>query len=105
MVVMVANEQSLFETVERMPVDLAVVDLSLTRKDGLGVINRLRVRFPKLKLIAISVHDEPSVWHAAVQTGADGFVPKRALATELVLAVEAALAGGSYLRSAAVGEP
>ena len=46
MVVMVADEQSLFETVERMRVDLAVVDLSLTRKDGLRVINRLRLRFP-----------------------------------------------------------
>ena len=102
---MVANERSLFETVERMRVDLAVVDLSLTRKDGLSVINRLRVRFPKLKLIAISVHDERSVGRAAMQAGADSFVPKRALATELVLAVEAALAGRSYLRSAIIGEP
>lgn len=101
---MVADEQSLFETVDRMPVDLAVVDLSLTRKDGLGVINRLRVRFPKLKLIAISVHDEPSVGHAALQAGADGFVPKPALATDLVLAVEAALADRSYLRPAINGE-
>jgi len=94
-VVMVADEKSLFETVERMRVDLAVVDLSLSRKDGLGLVSRLHLRFPGLKLIAISVHDEPSVARAAVQAGASTFVPKRAIATELVPAVEAALTGGA----------
>lgn len=100
---MVADEQSLFETVERMPVDLAVVDLSLTRKDGLGLVTRLRLRFPDLKLIVISVHDEPSVGRAAMKAGANGFVPKRAIAMELVHAVEAALAG--RLLSGTTGRP
>jgi DNA-binding NarL/FixJ family response regulator len=98
-VVMVADEQSLFETVERMRADLAVVDLSLTRRDGLQLISQLRLRFPDLKLIAISVHDEPSVGRGAMQAGANSFIPKRAVATELVPAVEAVLAGRPYMLS------
>ncbi|AXA44282.1 Response regulator receiver domain family protein (plasmid) [Rhizobium leguminosarum] len=94
--VMVADEKSLFETIERMPVDLAVVDLSLTRKDGIKVIKRLRLQFPGLKLIAISVSDEPSVGRATMRAGANGFVPKRTIAMELFPAVEAVLAGQSY---------
>jgi two-component system secretion response regulator SsrB len=92
-VVMVADELSLFEAIERMKADLAVVDLSLTRGNGLKLISQLRLRFPNLKLIAISVHDEPSVGRAAVQAGADNFVVKRAIATDLIPAVDAALAG------------
>lgn len=93
---MVADEQSLFETAERMQVDLAVVDLSLTRRDGLRLVTRLRRRFPDLKLIAISVHGEASVGQAALEAGADGFVPKSAIATELIRAVDTALAGQRY---------
>jgi two-component system secretion response regulator SsrB len=98
-VLMVADERSLLETVERMPVKLAVIDLSLSRSDGLGMVRRLRQRFPALKLIAISVHDEPSVGRAAIKAGANGFVPKTAIAMNLVPAVEAALAGRPYLLS------
>jgi len=104
-VVMVADEPSLFETVDRMRVELAVVDISLTRGGGLTIIRRLRDQFPDLKLIAISVHDEPSVGKAALQAGADAFVPKRAIATDLVAAVEAALAGGPQARLEIIEKP
>ena len=97
-VVMVADEQSLFETVDRMRVELAVVDVSLTRGTGLTMIRRLREQFPDLKLIVISVHDEPSVCKAALQAGANAFVPKSAIATDLIAAVDAALAGGRQAR-------
>ena len=79
---MVADEPSLFEAVGRMQVDLAVVDLSLPRGDGLRLVKSLRGRFPELKLIAISVHDDPSVARAALGAGANAFVPKSAIATE-----------------------
>jgi len=103
-VVMVADELSLFETVDRMRVELAVVDMSLTRGGGLTIISRLRERAPDLRLIAISVHDEPTVCRAALQAGADAFVPKRALATDLISAVEAALASQPRVRAEMVGK-
>ena len=49
--------------------------------------------FPMLKLIMLSVHDEWSVSQAVIEAGANGFVLKRAVATELLPAVEAVLAG------------
>lgn len=97
-VVMVADEPSLFETVDRMRVELAVVDISLTRGSGLAMVRRLREDFQDLKLIAISVHDEPSVCRAALEAGADAFVPKRAIATDLIPAVDTALASGPRTR-------
>ena len=39
-------------------------------------------------MIVLSVHDEPSVRRAAVEAGADAFVLKRAIATDLLTAIE-----------------
>jgi len=91
--VMVADENSLFESADRLRPTLAVVDLSLARGDSLGWLQRLRARCPGLKVLVLSVHDEPSVRRAALEAGADGFVLKRAIATELLPAIDAALAG------------
>lgn len=101
-VVMVADEPSLLETASRLRPTLAVVDLSLARRDSLGWLPRLRQSWPDLKIIVLSVHDEPSVCRSALAAGADGFVLKRALATELLPAVDAVLAGQRYPALAAV---
>jgi DNA-binding NarL/FixJ family response regulator len=95
-VVMVADENSLFETATRLRPTLAVVDLSLARGDNLRSLQQLRARCPGLKILVLSVHDEPSVGQAVMAAGADGFVVKRALATELLTAVDAILAGECY---------
>ena len=45
-VVMVADEGSLLETIERLDPDLVVVDLSMPVKEGTNVVHRLMGRFP-----------------------------------------------------------
>jgi two-component system secretion response regulator SsrB len=96
-VVMVADEASLLASAERLQPMLAVVDLSLARADNLRCLRELRARCPHLKLIVLSVHDETSVRDAALQAGADGFVLKRAIATDLLRAVDAVLAGNRFI--------
>src|SRR5512137_2635803 len=68
-VVMVADENSLFESARRLQPTLAVVDLSLARDDGLRWLQGLRSHCPGLKLIVLSVHDESSVCRAAREAG------------------------------------
>ena len=98
-VVMVADEVSLFESAKRLPVALAVVDLSLTR-GGIELIRRLRNLCPKLNIVAISIHDEVSLSDAAFAAGANGFVLKRALATDLLPAVDSVMHGQRYVSPA-----
>jgi DNA-binding NarL/FixJ family response regulator len=50
-VVMVANEISLFESATRLSAALSVVDFSLTCGEGVGLVRRLRVRCPEMKMI------------------------------------------------------
>ena len=90
-VVMVANETSLLTTATRLRPEAAVVDLSLAQQSDLRWLRSLRQSCPELTLIVLSVHEESTVRQAALEAGADGFVLKRAVATDLLPAIDAAL--------------
>jgi len=88
-VVMVADEASLIEGACRLQPDVAIVDLSLARDSNLNWLQALRESCPGLKVIVLSVHDEQSVRDAVMRAGADAFLLKRAIATDLLPAVAA----------------
>ena len=87
-VVMVADKGSLLDVAYRLQPDVAVVDVSLARDGDLDWLRVVVDRCPDLKVIALSVHDEESVRQAVLQAGADEFVVKRAISTDLLPAVE-----------------
>ncbi len=88
-IVMVTDEPSLMAAVERMQADVALVDLSVSEHSGLHMLHRLRTRFPHATLIAMSGSSEPRLICAASKAGADAFVSKMAIATELIPMIEA----------------
>ena len=97
MVVMVADAVSLFESAHRLQSDVAVVDLALLRGNGLELVRRFRKSFPNMKLIILSSHDQWSVGRSVLDAGANAFVVKRAIATDLLAAADAVLAGQRYV--------
>ena len=103
-VVMVADETSLLEGAARLRPEVAIVDLSLARDSGLGWLRALRHRCPDLKVIVLSVHDEQSVYRAAMEAGADAFVLKRSIATDLLPAVDTVRGGQSVDTATDEGE-
>ena len=48
-----------------------------------------------MKLIALSVHEERNVELAAIEAGANGFVLKRSIATDLLPTIDTVLAGST----------
>lgn len=95
-VFMVVDEASLMEGAARLRPTMFVIDLSLAAGNLAGMVTAVRKRAPEAKVLLISVHDEPTVVAAANAAGADGLVLKRAIATDLLDAVDAILAGGHY---------
>jgi len=101
-VVMVADETSLFQSAERLQPTVAIVDLSLARGEGPQWLPRLRSRCPGLKLIVLSVHDQPNVCRATMEAGADAFVLKRSIVTDLLPAIDAVQSGQRYVSPGAL---
>ena len=98
-VFMVADEASLLEGAAQLQPTVVVLDLSLSGGDLAGLLDRIRVRASNAKVLLLTVHDEPTVAEAAIASGADAVVLKRCLATDLLPAVDALLAGGRYISS------
>ena len=86
---------------EAMSKDRIYYALLANRHHGLteGVRSLLETTFDVvlMKLIVVSVHDGPSASRSALEAGANGFVLKRAIATDLLPAVDAVLAGQHYV--------
>jgi DNA-binding NarL/FixJ family response regulator len=99
-VVMVTDENSLIESASRMQPAVVVADLSLAGGSGFGWLGQLLGQTSASKIIVLSVHDEPTVVQSALEAGASGFVLKRAIATDLLNAVDAVLAGERYVSPA-----
>ena len=95
--VMVTDEPSLLEAVGRMEPDLVVVDLSLPVVGGVNAVRGLLSRYPGLRVIVLSVHDEQPALAQALGAGAAGFVLKRTAASDLTAAVDAVLRGETYV--------
>ncbi len=99
-VVMVADKISLFEALDKIKPELAVVDLSLPVSGEVHITRQLSGRYPDLKLIMLSIHDEPAAAKRVMSAGALGFVLKRCAGTDLLAAVQSVNKGGTFVSPA-----
>lgn len=68
------------QALERQPFDLLLLDVNMPQMDGLAVLRHLRAQEqaggPKLPIIMVTAHDQPSDRRAMLAAGADGYVAK-----------------------------
>lgn len=77
--------------------DVAVIDLTMPRLNGVEAIRQIRRDLPQTEVVVLSVHDSEAYVVQALRSGAAGYVLKRNAATELAEAIRAAHAGQAYL--------
>jgi DNA-binding NarL/FixJ family response regulator len=95
-VVMVANEISLVESAIRLQPNVVVADLALVQGDHFSWLHQVLARCPQARVIVLSSHDEVSIRDTAFAAGAAGFVCKREIASQLLEATDAVLAGRRF---------
>ena len=76
--------------------DVTITDVSMPGVGGLGLVQKIRVRYPLARLLICSMHDSPPLVERVFQTGANGFVSKNAQPDALVLAVHEVHAGRPF---------
>src|SRR5438477_7554035 len=77
--------------------DVAVVDLTMPRLNGVEAIRQIRHDLPETEVVVLSVHDSEPYVVQALRAGAAGYVLKRNAATELAAAIRAAHDGQAHL--------
>jgi DNA-binding NarL/FixJ family response regulator len=96
-IVMVADEASLVQAVDRIAPDLVVADLSFPVSAAANVVRLVKQRHPETKVIVVSVHDEPEVISEVANSGAEGFVLKRRAVVDLIPAIREVCQRGRYV--------
>jgi DNA-binding NarL/FixJ family response regulator len=95
----VKDGRAALDAAESLAPDVIVLDISMPGMTGLEVATRLRARGSKVAVVFLTVHDESDVIRAAKVVGGIGYVLKRRLASDLVVAVQEAVAGRPFVSS------
>ncbi|MGZ8921174.1 MAG: response regulator [Limisphaerales bacterium] len=77
--------------------DVVVLDITLAKANGIEVLKNLRVHFPDLKVLMLSMHDENLYAMRSVRAGAHGYIMKMSATEEVVAAIRRILGGEIYL--------
>jgi len=67
--------------------DFLIVDISLNGPDGLDLLKSIRVRFPNLPVLILSMHDESIYAERALRAGANGYIMKQEATEKVLIAV------------------
>lgn len=77
--------------------DLVLLDISMPPENGIKTAQLLKNKFPKMIVLFLTMHEDDSLLHAALRTGAAGYVIKRAEEAEILQAIHAAIRGDIYV--------
>lgn len=87
-------------SVQELAPDIAVVDLTLRQSDGLDLVKQLRRRFPQMKILVSSMHDEILYAERVLRAGGMGYIEKSESSDTLLTAIRHVLSGRVYLSPA-----
>ena len=92
----VNSAEDALEIARREHFDLAIVDISLGRMDGIELTDRLKMEHPELTVLILSMHEEQQYADRALRAGASGFVAKQQAGEKLLDAIHQVLRGQQY---------
>lgn len=82
--------------IEQTPPDIAVVDIFLEGSNGIELTKAIRDRWPQVKVLILSMHDESVYALRALRAGAMGYVMKQEVSGTILTAIRRILAGGRH---------
>ncbi len=89
------------ELIEQTEPDIALLDIAMPGMNGLDTALEIKVRFPQVRVVILSMHAEQEYVLQALRAGAVGYLLKGARTAELEVAITAVARGESYLSPAA----
>lgn len=77
--------------------DIAIIDISLKGSSGIELLKNIKVRYPKLPVLILSMHDESVYAQRALRAGAAGYIMKQEGTEKVIVAIRKVLNGEVYL--------
>jgi DNA-binding NarL/FixJ family response regulator len=93
----VTDGRALVSEATRLKPDVLVVDIAMPLLNGLDAARRVREQAPNIKIVFLTMKDDPNLAAAALELGRVGFVLKNSAVRELQTAIDHVLRNESYL--------
>ena len=77
--------------------DVVLLDLSLPQLSGIEATKQILAAEPRLRILAVTAHEEAAFARSLLDAGAAGYALKRSACDELVRAVRIVAGGGTYV--------
>ena len=77
--------------------DVILLDVNLPDTSGIILCQKIRQRYPAVKVVALSIHNERTVIMGILQSGASAYVLKNAIGDDIIAALQAAMDGQIFL--------
>jgi two-component system response regulator NreC len=91
------NGQQALELVEKLDLDVVIMDITLPDMSGIEVTQRIKQSHPQIAVVALTIHEDQQYFFEMLQVGASAYVPKRAAPNDLITAIRAAHRGDMYI--------
>lgn len=91
--------QSLLQMMEDVEVDVVLLDVRMPGMGGLEALPQLRHAHPEVKVVILSMHDEPAYVTKAVELGAHAYLLKNTDRDELMRAIDLVVEGKAYIQA------
>src|SRR5215472_17715535 len=96
----VSDGRALLELAPVLQPDVLVLDISMPLMNGMEAGRKLQNMMPAIKLIYLTMNEDPEIALEAMRSGAAGYLLKKSAASELFQAIQAALRGRRYVTPA-----
>ena len=93
----VQDGRALVAAAEQLRPDLIVLDISMPSLNGLEAARQIKQKQKDIKLVFLTMNEDPDLAAAAFRSGASGYLIKRSAASELLTAIREVMRGRSYV--------
>ncbi len=90
------NGRELIEILKTIEVDIVLLDINMPIMDGIEAAKIIHSNFPNLKVIMLTMYDEPGFIKECLDSGAKGYVLKNIDKDDLIKAIESVSSGKAY---------
>jgi DNA-binding NarL/FixJ family response regulator len=99
----VADGRALLAAASELHPDIVVLDIAMPLLNGLDAARQLKRVLPEVKVIFLTVSEDPDLASEAFRAGASGYLLKNSAASELLQAIQEVAQGRSYVTPLAAG--
>lgn len=91
-----SNADELFSLLNKKMPNIILLDISLPNISGIEITKKLKVDYPQISVLILSMHTDEDFVINAIKAGAKGYLPKNSKRDELINAIKIVSSGGDY---------